>query len=1131
MRKLRFLFSLSILVLVLSVWAKAQTPAKAPELPKVLPPSPNAAALGVIGNIPVGLSTGTLNFGLPLLQLSSGNIKLNIAASYSASGIKVDQLASRLGMGWIIDAGGMINRTVHGDADENAVYPTPVANINLNTLPVKEYLERVSLNKDGYDAEPDVFSFNFNGYSGRFVLRPTNKTQVVFLTQSTLKIETDFSTNSLKPYTLKVTDPDGVVYYFGGASATEKSRSSSGGGSNCGKTYDTGIETAWYLTKIIDLNGDYITFSYLPCEITYDISASQSILAMDAITAGQSLYDGATGQVLYPAPGYSSTCISGIVNGGVYLDEILSSKGTKIKFSYVGRSDLDGDKLVSKIEYGLSGATPLKTFDFGYTYGISGSGFNVAYDTSYDPTIFSNRPYLSHIYESDKNLAESKKHNFSYYNINGLPPRLAFAQDKYGYFNGQNNVGFIPGPVSSIFSYIPANRDSYGAYANYGMLSKIYYPTGGTDSLQYEPHGVASEMGSGPLPGAAYVGTVGGVRIARIISHDPVSNTDKIKAYRYNQFSSPTLSSAFVFSLLPNYFTAVERRVTNSTVTAAMFNTYTLASAGGDVASGQFDGSHLFYTDVWESDGADLTNGGTLHQYEILTGRPGPSLMRGYDYAGMPSGLSGATAIHEKYQQVFRVDNLGQKIKLKEVFMTQKSIPIDTVISITGRQNYDIDAVGGPDPFDICFYTFESYWNYNDSTTVITYDSDGLNPVTEVTATSYGNIAHLLPTQSVTEDSYGRKIYRTMEYPHEMVATSSDPTGVYAAMIAKNKINPLIRETQTVASTVIAKKQTNYFESSTGIFVPKTISTYNTSNSSFEDRIRFHQYDAFGNLQSVSQQDGSKISYLYSYHNNYPVLEIKDLDYGTIASTLTPSNIASFGLSTPTRSGIASFIAPLVAAYPKAHITQLSYEDPIGLSSITDAKGMTSFYEYDDFQRLKNIKDQNGDIVKNFSYNYGINVNTAANWTDTNVKTCETVGGSYTGVELMQQVDNNPYSATYNTYRTRSLGNTGNCTSTVYAKVFYENQAVALRRTKADIVVRFFSDAACTLPYSVSGLNVAYEEVDDMYNLISSSSITANGTSSLIATQAIIQENDPSGNPVAFYEFLLSSSIYYTVVY
>ncbi|OOQ58307.1 DUF5977 domain-containing protein [Mucilaginibacter pedocola] len=55
-------------------------------------------------------------------------------------------------------------------------------------------------------------------------------------------------------------------------------------------------------------------------------------------------------------------------------------------------------------------------------------------------------------------------------------------------------------------------------------------------------------------------------------------------------------------------------------------------------------------------------------------------------------------------------------------------------------------------------------------------------------------------------------------------------------------------------------------------------------------------------------------------------------------------------------------------AYPAdAQMTTYTYS-PDGLVQIDDAKGMASRFEYDFAQRLRNIKDWEGDIVKNFNY-------------------------------------------------------------------------------------------------------------------------------------------------------------------
>lgn len=52
------------------------------------------------------------------------------------------------------------------------------------------------------------------------------------------------------------------------------------------------------------------------------------------------------------------------------------------------------------------------------------------------------------------------------------------------------------------------------------------------------------------------------------------------------------------------------------------------------------------------------------------------------------------------------------------------------------------------------------------------------------------------------------------------------------------------------------------------------------------------------------------------------------------------------------------------------HITTFAYDELNKLISQTDAKGMLSTYVYDDFQRLKHVKDQYGNIIKNYVYHF-----------------------------------------------------------------------------------------------------------------------------------------------------------------
>nr|WP_199159147.1 hypothetical protein [Pedobacter sp. ASV2] len=53
-----------------------------------------------------------------------------------------------------------------------------------------------------------------------------------------------------------------------------------------------------------------------------------------------------------------------------------------------------------------------------------------------------------------------------------------------------------------------------------------------------------------------------------------------------------------------------------------------------------------------------------------------------------------------------------------------------------------------------------------------------------------------------------------------------------------------------------------------------------------------------------------------------------------------------------------------------AQITTYTYKPLVGMTSSTDTKGQTTYYEYDEFQRLKNVKDQNGNVIKKNAYHY-----------------------------------------------------------------------------------------------------------------------------------------------------------------
>src|SRR5690606_14813942 len=84
----------------------------------IIPPNPEAASLGKYGEYPVDLSSGLVNIDIPLFQIKTKELTVPVSISYHASGIKVNDIASPVGLGWALNAGGVLTTTVRGKADE-----------------------------------------------------------------------------------------------------------------------------------------------------------------------------------------------------------------------------------------------------------------------------------------------------------------------------------------------------------------------------------------------------------------------------------------------------------------------------------------------------------------------------------------------------------------------------------------------------------------------------------------------------------------------------------------------------------------------------------------------------------------------------------------------------------------------------------------------------------------------------------------------------------------------------------------------------------------------------------------------------------------------------------------------------
>ena len=446
------------------------------KLPKIIPPSPEVAQLAKVGNVSAGLHTGSANLSIPLHTINAGNIKWNIAISYVSNGIKVDEIPTRVGLGWNLVAGGVVSRVIHDDPDGTAPYLTPPSNMYAQNAEMLQYLKNASTLL--YDTEWDEYSYSFNGISGKFFLNSNGDGYCI--PHNNMKVKVFGFETSTK--TIQITSGEGTVYSFGYGSI-EKTRSvQAHGGDGEGVSASGPHETAWFLTEVKNADGDKIVFNYSPIFFGATISPYQTMIKP---------------YISQPNCGETSSCNYSVQTGtnkitydSYYLTNISADDGTKIDFTYDPLQDPSSDKdnQLKKITVSSSGAYfnsgTLKKYKFFY------------YKPSFANSVPNYRFFLTELRTVDPlvadedNVANYIAHKFEYIEMDNMVPRLSYNQDYFGYSNGQTNSYFVPQTPSYngqvINPLLGGNRsaDPTGLYQQKGLVKKITYPQGGYEELK-----------------------------------------------------------------------------------------------------------------------------------------------------------------------------------------------------------------------------------------------------------------------------------------------------------------------------------------------------------------------------------------------------------------------------------------------------------------------------------------------------------------------------------------------------------------------------------------------------------------------------------------------------------------------
>jgi len=450
--------------------------------------SPTAASLGKFGDIPVSYHTGVPNISIPLYTVKAGQLSLPISLSYHASGLKVMEPAGWVGAGWSLNAGGVITRTVVGQPDECGANSGAQTHGHYSHNGYNSYLYSGSQQDwQGFsagrkDGEPDMFFFNFAGYSGKFYFRDDHTPIIV--PQQDLRITPVYTGGRSFDY-FTITTPDGTQYLFGnvpGVTGTAPVETT-----NCYSAKNGAVGfppvSSWYLSKIISADNQFsINLSYQAESYGY---FTVSMFPVDGAAAGND------------ALGYD--LVKNIIQG-VRLSQISFPDGTVTFTPGSARTDLAND--VQSLVDGLNtsstslGAIQInnsngfcKKFNFNYDY-VTSTTTSLPNNLTWGYTITSDlqRLYLKSIQEvACDGSINVPPYQFTYYDQSHVPRRLSFGLDHWGYSNGQTgNTALIPTIIVNGNSIPGANRDAAWPAMLGGALTRIDYPTGGSSAFDFE---------------------------------------------------------------------------------------------------------------------------------------------------------------------------------------------------------------------------------------------------------------------------------------------------------------------------------------------------------------------------------------------------------------------------------------------------------------------------------------------------------------------------------------------------------------------------------------------------------------------------------------------------------------------
>lgn len=807
-------------------------------------------------NIPVSHYTGTASINIPFYTISAGDVQVPVTLGYQASGIKVKDMETWVGLGWRLSTGGRISRMVRGaQADEEGyskVSGTPDG-IDANNLSSWNTGKIDDRNENEFDSEPDLFYFEIPGKSGQFVadydgnvhLIPYQGIQVVW---------------DRKPYrsTFKITDENGNRYYFEDAETTVSQDTEDN------KDFKDWI-SSWNLSKIITNSNDTIRYTYVSDGSLVEVNTTH----YQSNVAG---YEVGVGWKIVQSEDQSKS--RRVTNHPRYLQRI-EWNGGKLEF-ITEKTAVNKPPRLTEVQI-HTGGKYLKSVQLSYGTFDNGS------------------TKLSSIDEKNGETTEHVCH-FEYNTAYQLPSRYSLDYDHWGYFNGEgsSNGKYIPTYELHGYLFEGADRSPKFPQTAADMLTDIVYKGGGRKTFEYE----ANIAADGYL-GEQFI-TGGGVRIKRIT--EKVNGKENVTEYLYQK--SDGRSSGEIYSGKVLYTSTDFKEITMSDIPYAVYeNSQNLIF--------DINGVPVVYSEVKEI----RPNGSyTINRYASFAdnrdvpatlyfpGSYGPGAPSAYDF-GDGVLFPKSTRIWRRglllEQQQYSADD---ELVYSQVNRYNLGAPAKSKVSgYVGMESKYGSLVRPQTHHVLGVYEWISQPVYLDSTIIL----KGPYNLPASTAIAY-DTTYMTSKTSEQRDAEDNLFTSETSYPFDYGVQSGFATPMQSALTIMQRRNmravpietisykngkitgaelTLFRMSDLPDSSVLVDRKLSLKLSkpiSPGDFTGSSIDASGTFtyDSRYEETMIFDRYDNWGNPTCTHVPHGNYQAVIYGYDHSLPIAQVKNAQGG-----------------------------------------------------------------------------------------------------------------------------------------------------------------------------------------------------------------------------------------------------------